>query len=173
MSLPTARLERPGPARQSEFLAAVRRSRELHGDLVAPPDTPKKFALYLESQQRATQEGFFVIAADNDELAGVVNVSEIVRGSFQSAYLGYYGFAPHAGTGIMRTGLRLVIDRCFGILGLHRLEANVQPHNTRSLALVRSLGFRHEGFSPRYLRVGGVWRDHERWAILADEWPPA
>jgi len=99
-----------------------------------------------------------------------VNVSEIVRGSFQSAYLGYYAFEPFAGRGFLRSGLSLVIAHCFGELRLHRLEANIQPDNARSIALVKSLGFRLEGFSPRYLKIGGRWRDHERWALLSDDW---
>jgi [ribosomal protein S5]-alanine N-acetyltransferase len=67
-------------------------------------------------------------------------------------------------------GLRAVISHCFSELGLHRLEANIQPENVRSIALVRSLGFGMEGFSPRYLKVCGRWRDHERWALLSDNW---
>jgi len=95
-----------------------------------------------------------------------VNVSEIVRGAFQSAYLGYYAFEPFAGTGLMRAGLAKVIAHAFTTMKLHRLEANIQPANTRSIRFAKSLGFRREGLSPRYLKVGGRWRDHERWAIL-------
>jgi [ribosomal protein S5]-alanine N-acetyltransferase len=98
-----------------------------------------------------------------------VNLMEIVHGIFQSAYLGYYGMAWCAGSGLMTEAVRLGVVHGFGVLGLHRLEANIQPDNARSLALVRRLGFRCEGFSPRYLCIGGVWRDHERWALLADE----
>jgi len=105
----------------------------------------------------------------SDALVGVAAVSEIVRGLFRSAYLGYYAFAPHQGQGLMREGLSLVIRQAFGRLRLHRLEANIQPGNAASRRLVRTLGFRREGYSRRYLKVRGRWRDHERWALLADE----
>ena len=68
----------------------------------------------------------------------------------------------------MHDGLRLVLRFAFGPLGLHRLEANIQPGNESSVALVRGAGFRLEGYSRRYLKIAGRWRDHERWAILAD-----
>ena len=106
----------------------------------------------------------------SDDLVGVVNLNEIVRGNFQSAYLGYYAFAPHVGRGYMREGLTLALRWVFGELRLHRVEANIQPGNEASLALVRRLGFRREGASPRYLKIAGRWRDHERWALLAEEW---
>lgn len=105
-------------------------------------------------------------------IVGVVNLNEIVAGVFQSAYLGYYGYPALAGQGLMTEAVRGAAQYAFGALGLHRLEANIQPGNARSIALVRRLGFRLEGFSPRYLRIGGEWRDHERWALLADEPSP-
>ena len=99
----------------------------------------------------------------------MVNVNCIVRGLFQSAYLGYYVGAAFAGRGYMAEGLALVVRHAFSEMGLHRLEANIQPDNAASIALARRCGFRKEGFSPRYLRISGEWRDHERWALLADE----
>ena len=165
-------LETPGLRRAEEFLEAVRRSRALHGTLVAPPDTRALYRAYLARIRRPTHHGYFVCLPDG-ELAGVVNVSEIVRGLFQSAYLGFYALAPHAGRGHMRAGLGLVIAEAFRAHALHRLEANVQPRNRRSIALVRGLGFRREGFSPRYLRIAGRWRDHERWALTVEDWKRA
>jgi len=98
----------------------------------------------------------------------MVNVSEIVGGAFRSGYLGYYAFVPHAGQGLLREGLALVIADAFRRLRLHRLEANIQPTNRASIRLVRGQGFTREGFSRRYLKIHGRWRDHERWAILAE-----
>ena len=98
-----------------------------------------------------------------------MNFSQIFRKGFQNAYLGYYGMVAFAGRGLMTEAVRLATRYAFDELGLHRLEANVQPANTASIALIRRVGFRKEGFSPRYLRINGVWCDHERWALLADE----
>jgi ribosomal-protein-alanine N-acetyltransferase len=165
----TTRLEVPSRERAEEFLRAVRASRDLHRGWVTPPSDRASFRRFVAGARSPTRAGYFVVAVDGS-LAGVINVSEIVRGYLQSAYLGYYALEPHAGRGVMRAGLRLVIEHCFDKLRLHRLEANIQPANARSIALVRGLGFRQEGFSPRYLKVCGRWRDHERWALLADDW---
>ena len=96
-----------------------------------------------------------------------MNLSNIVLGSFRSGYLGYYAFVGHERQGNMAAGLRLVVRHAFTALKLHRFEANIQPENRRSIALVDRCGFAKEGFSPRYLKISGRWRDHERWAILA------
>lgn len=164
------RLERPSPRREREFLHGVERSRDLHAGLVEPPSTTDEYRAYLRRARRPSQESFFVIAEDGDRLVGVVNVNEIVRHSLQSGTLGYYAFVPHAGAGLMREGLALVLERAFRDFALHRLEASIQPANVRSRTLVESLGFRREGLSPKYLKIHGRWRDHERWAILAEEW---
>ena len=163
-------LEVPARRFKAEFLARVEVSRRLHRPWVAAPNTPELFLGLLRRARKATQRSFFVCLIETGELAGVINLNEIVRGSFQSAYLGYYAFAPFSGQGFMSEALSLVLDRAFGELGLHRLEANVQPRNQPSSRLVSRLGFRLEGFSPRYLKIAGRWRDHERWAILAEEW---
>jgi [ribosomal protein S5]-alanine N-acetyltransferase len=167
------RLERASPRRLREFLDAVDRSRRLHGQWVAPPASAPAYRKYLARARRPGQRGYFIVRRDTNALAGVVNVSEIVRGNFQSAYLGYYAFTPHAAQGFMREGLALVLDAAFARLKLHRLEANIQPANTNSVRLVQALGFRLEGLSPRYLKIANTWRDHERWALLADDWTSA
>ena len=107
---------------------------------------------------------------DDDRLIGVVNINDIVMGGFRSGSLGYYADMEMAGLGYMGEGLALVLDHAFTVLDLHRLEANVQPANAASIALIRKLGFRKEGFSPKFLQIDDIWRDHERWAILGEEW---
>lgn len=163
------RLENPSLRRAEEFLAAVRGSMRLHRGLAAPPRTPAQYRAYVRRARQPASLAY-LICLTNGELVGVININEIVRGSFQSGYLGYYAFVPHAGHGYMTAGMRLVLARAFGRHRLHRLEANVQPGNTASINLVTRLGFRREGFSPRYLKVAGRWRDHERWAITVETW---
>jgi ribosomal-protein-alanine N-acetyltransferase len=136
---------------------------------VSPPRTAAAFKAYLERLRRPTHIGYWVRTSDG-ELAGAINVSEIVRGVFQSAYLGYYAFSPHNGQGHLNCGLRAALNELFRVHRLHRIEANIQPGNTASRRLVRGLGFRQEGFSPRYLKIGGCWCDHERWALTVEDW---
>ena len=164
------RLRAPGPRDEEMFLEAARGSRAFLRPWVTPPATPAAYRAYLGRLDRATHEGRLVVLRESGELAGVINVSEIVRGGFQSGYLGYYAFIPHAGQGYMTEGLALALRWVFGEMRLHRVEANIQPGNEASLALVRRLGFRREGMSPRYLKIAGRWRDHERWAISAEDW---
>jgi ribosomal-protein-alanine N-acetyltransferase len=162
---------RPGALEDEQtFLAAVGRSRRLHHPWVQAPATPDAFRDYLKKRQNPQGAAFFIWTDQPDGLVGVVNLDEIVRGCFLSAYLGYYAFVPYAGRGLMREGLSQVVTHAFKTMKLHRLEANIQPANARSKALVKKLGFRREGMSPRYLKINGRWRDHERWAILCEDW---
>jgi [ribosomal protein S5]-alanine N-acetyltransferase len=152
------------------FLALARESRELHRPWTYPPERSDQFD---DLFARSRRDDFACLVAslvgDEREIAGVFTISQIVRGAFQSAYLGYYAHQRHAGQGLMREAMEQVLDHAFGPLALHRLEANIQPGNQPSIALARGAGFRLEGFSPRYLLIGGQWRDHERYAITADE----
>jgi ribosomal-protein-alanine N-acetyltransferase len=162
------RIETPCATHEEAFLEAVGRSRRLHHPWVSPPADREAFREFVDKAEGGRDASFLVVTAGG-AIAGVVNLNEIVRGVFKNAYLGYYAFVPHAGTGCMSAGLAAVIRRAFGALGLHRLEANIQPANRASIALVQGLGFRLEGFSPRYLKIGGRWRDHERWAITWED----
>jgi len=167
---PRVRLERPSARRERDYLQAALRSRALHRGYVVPASTPREYRAYLLRARRSNQESFFVVDAESGDLAGVVNINDIVRHSELSGRLGYYAFVPHAGKGLLREGLNLVIERAFREFGLHRLEANVQPGNRRSIALVEGLDFRREGKARGFLKIGNRWRDHDRWALLKEEW---
>jgi RimJ/RimL family protein N-acetyltransferase len=147
------------------------------------PVDPDDIMRHLAAQSEAHRT-FLVLARDAGGAHGVVgkiNVTNVVRGRFQSASLGYDAYDPYAGRRLFREGLGLVVGLALtpaeaGGMGLHRVEASVQPGNVASAGVLRSLGFRHEGFTPRMLRLAGpdgreAWRDHERYAVTADEWP--
>jgi ribosomal-protein-alanine N-acetyltransferase len=154
---------------RDDYLRMVHESRQLHRPWTYPPERADQFE---ELVARARRDDFVCLLArvkETDEIAGVFTISQIVRGAFQSAYLGYYASGRTARQGYMREAMELVLDYCFNDLRLHRIEANIQPGNAPSIALARGAGFRLEGYSPRYLLIGGQWRDHERYAITADE----
>ncbi len=161
--MPQARDER-------EVLALNRASRAFHRGWASPPTTPAQFARLLARGRQDDFVAFLIRRRPDDAIVGAIEVSQIVLGLFRSAYLGYQIGAPYARQGYMEAALGLVLTHGFGPLRLHRLEANIQPENAASLALVRRLGFTREGFSRRYLKIGGRWRDHERWAILREDW---
>ena len=152
-----------------EFVELMRTSRELHRPWSFPPTMPEEFRALAQRAQAEDFELFLLCRRNDGAIAGFFNLSQIFRGPFMNAYLGYAVGAPFAGSGYMSEGIELVLRHAFGSLGLHRLEANIQPGNDRSIALAKRAGFRLEGFSPRYLRIDGQWRDHERWAIVAED----
>jgi len=167
-------LRPPEAADQKRFIAQARASRALHNGWVQAPETPAAYrsfiARYSVEAGMPRHVGFVVVRNEDGALAGVVNFSEIVRGAFHNAYVGYYALAPLAGDGYMTEGFALALDFAFRRLKLHRVEANVQPGNRRSLKLVERLGFEREGYSRRYVKIGGRWRDHVRYAMLAEDW---
>ncbi len=163
-------LRAPARSDQTEFTKLMRASRSFHRPWATAPTDDERFAAYLADSRRPDFEAMLVCRCEDDAIIGFFNVSQIVRRSLQSAYLGYAAGKPFAGQGYMREGMELVLRRSFTTLRLHRLEANIQPGNRASIALAQGAGFRREGFSPRYLKIGGRWRDHERWALLAEEW---
>ena len=165
---PRIRLTLLGGDDEADFLAGVAASRALHGHSVCPPSDTAGFGTLLARLRSPASRGFAVRRLDSRALAGVVELTQIVHGALRSAYLGYYVFAGHERQGFMKEGLQSVVRLAFSKLGLHRLEANMQPGNTASVALVRACGFTREGYSPRYLKIRGRWRDHERWARVAD-----
>jgi ribosomal-protein-alanine N-acetyltransferase len=163
------RVDRLGREDATELYTAIARSRDLHLPWVPPPASEDELRASLAQPDDARIS--YGLRTDRGELAGALHLTGIIRGPFQSCFLSYYALVPFQGRGLMRQGLPAVLDLAFGEHGLHRVEANVQPGNVRSARLIRSVGFRLEGHSPRYLLIGGAWRDHDRYALTAEEWP--
>ena len=163
-------LRPPHPSDRDELLRLYRASVRFHRNLASPPRRPEQFAAYLARCRQPNYASVLVCRTEDGAIVGRINVTEIVRGLHQGAFLGYEMGAPFAGRGYMTEALPLLLRYAFERLRLHRLEANIQPSNAASIALVRRAGFVREGLSRRYLKIGGRWRDHERWAILREDW---
>ena len=165
-------LHRVTRADQATFIASVARSKRLHRPWANPPASPREFGAFIERMASSSNFCFLICTGQQREPAGVINITNTVMGPFRSGYLEYYAFAGFERRGLMKQGLTAVVRHAFSKLKLHRLEANIQPANVASIALVRTCGFQKEGYSPRYLKINGRWRDHERWAIRKDRSNP-
>ena len=164
----TITIREPKAEDRDAFLQAMQGSQTLHHPWVKSPLTPQQFDEYFQRFQQENQKSFLV-CDPSGKIVGVFNVSEIVRGFFQNAYLGFYSVAEYTGKGYMSAGLKLVLHNVFEEMKLHRIEANIQPGNIHSINLVTTNGFRKEGYSPNYLKVNNEWRDHERWALTYED----
>ncbi len=154
----------------SEFIALSKLSKGFHRGLVKPPIDLKDFDEYLEKNKSQSDECLLICVKAPEGIAGAINLSQIFHKGFKNAYLGYYLFEGFTGRGFMTEALNLAVEYAFTDLELHRLEANIQPENKASIAVVKRCGFVKEGFSRKYLKIGGKWRDHERWAIIKEDW---
>ena len=165
-------LARPVARDQADYLGLLKASRGFHDpwfpDRSDDAFEPAAFQAFLESDTGERCLRHFIRRREDKAIVGAVNLNEIVRGAFQSAYLGYWVGAEFAGRGYMKQALAQAIQFAFTEADLHRLEANIMPENAASLAVVKSLGFQREGISPGYLKIAGQWRDHERWTILRE-----
>ncbi len=160
------------PARRADgpdLIQANNNSRHYHAPWVQTFTDLGGFEEWFDALVTEPRVGLIAREAASGGIVGVINLSQIFLKGFRNAYVGFYGMAGYARRGLMTEALRLATRYAFDELGLHRLEANIQPANAPSIALARRVGFRQEGFSPRYLRIVGEWRDHERWALLVDD----
>lgn len=151
------------------YLAFLKRNEDYHKPWVYHSCDPKYYGHYLKRIKRGVTQGCIVFDLQSDNLVGVINLNNIQLGSMRMASIGYYGDRDYAGKGYMTEGMGLVLKYAVEDLGLHRIEANIQPENIASKRLVKRLGFQKEGFSPKYMQIGGKWCDHERWAILDED----
>ncbi len=163
------RIQPPVAEDEEAFLAAMKDSIGLHSPWVSAPKDHVAWQRYMTRLERDNEAGYLVKRIQDNVICGVVNLNIITYEALCGAYVSYFGVAAQAEKGYMKEGLLQVIRHAFEELGLHRLEANIQPENLASIALARSVGFQYEGFSPRFLKIRGEWCDHERWAVLADD----
>ncbi len=169
-------LSPPKPCDRESFVA-MRKASRAH---LEPwePRPPKGFDAFghdqfdwiTQSGRKPDQERMLIFALDGHRIVGQVSLGAITRGPLLSAYMGYWIAADETGHGYMTEAIGLMLRHAFGKVGLHRVEANIQPHNKASRVVAQRNGFRMEGFSPRYLRIAGEWADHERWAITVEDW---
>jgi [ribosomal protein S5]-alanine N-acetyltransferase len=135
-------------------------------------DDRDAFAVRCSARQRERQLGTgygFGIFVEG-EFAGEINLSSVQRGPFQSAYVGYWIDEKVAGCGYVPEALVLLARFVFDELRLHRLQIAIIPRNAASRRVVEKLAIREEGLAKRYLEINGVWEDHIRYAITAEEW---
>ena len=163
-------LRAPEESDCGEYIALARKSEKFHRGLVKMSKTPEGFANFLKRSESAANACFLIIRARDDAIAGMINLTQIFYGPFCGAYLGYWLCAGFTGQGLMTEAIYLILRHAFRDLKLHRIEANIQPDNAPSINVVKRAGFTKEGFSKKYLKVGGKWRDHERWAIIKEDW---
>ncbi|WP_313812754.1 GNAT family protein [Glutamicibacter sp.] len=143
---------------------------------VGPPPSVT-YRQMIRAKNQAAREGTgysWVITlpqlhSSNPPIIGQVSVSGVQWGAARTASIGYWIDHSHAGFGLMPEACALVIDYCYGVLGLHRLEINIRPENEPSLRVVHKLGFRDEGLRRGYLHIDGQWRDHRTFALNREE----
>ena len=153
-----------------QFAGLMKKSGLRFRGLVGKFKGRKQFDEYLERCGRDDFFGFLICRSEDCVIVGNINLFHIVGRGLQSACVGYLVGAPHWRQGYATEALQLMLRFAFKKQKLHRVEANIQPGNVPSIALVKRLGFSNEGFSPRYIKIGGKWRDHERWALLVENW---
>lgn len=169
-------LRYPTPRDRDEFIALRRASRKYLERW--EPIPPKGFNSFgddgfdreLKLRKTAAEERLLICERQSGAIVGKMSIGGIARGPLQSCYLGYWIGQGHAGNGYMTQAIALTLRHCFKTLKLHRAEANIQPNNEPSKAVVKKNGFIQEGYSPKYLKIRGKWADHERWAITIEQW---
>ncbi|MEY4386723.1 MAG: hypothetical protein RLY20_2006 [Verrucomicrobiota bacterium] len=155
-----------------EFAAMSKASRAAFRTLATTHFTRQRFAEWIGNWKRDDARTFLICRQPDGVIVGSMGLFNIVRRQVKTSFIGYSVGAAHQRQGYATEALQLVLRFAFRKLRLHRVEASIQPRNKPSRALVKRAGFQCEGLSQRLVKIGGRWRDHERWAILAEDWRP-
>lgn len=126
-----------------------------------------KAELLKEDQGKSIK--FLIYKLHDQKLIGMITLNEIIRGCFQSAFVGYKIHKNYINQGYMTESLKAVVAYGFNEMKLHRIEANIMPKNLSSLKVAQKCGFINEGLSKSYLKINGQWEDHYRLVILNDQ----
>lgn len=140
-----------------------------------PPDALGREAYFRRLNRYAADwrdgvgHSFFIFGNDDDALLGGISMSNVRHGVAQCGTLGYWIGEPHARQGYMNEALWLIIEFCFGQLGLHRIEAACLPQNEASQKLLQRADFTQDGYARKYLKIRGEWQDHLLYSLLAED----
>ena len=162
-------LEKIQHKHEKEYLRAVKGSLKTLKPWIEVVKTHKSFSQFVRKVSTPEDKAYLVRRLGDDALIGTVEIRDIFLGHFRCGYLIYYAFEGFRGQGYMKEALSCVIDKAFNKFKLHRLEANIQPSNKDSIELAKSVGLSYEGYSPKFLKINGDWKDHERWAMINDK----
>lgn len=121
----------------------------------------------LEEEAKEDQQYYFgIFLTDNQKLIGTINLFQVLRGSLQSAFIGYFLDRKHNGKGYTTEAVKLIVEYGFNHLKLHRIEAGVMPHNIPSIRVLEKGGFHKEGIAKKNVKINGNWEDHQVLAII-------
>lgn len=160
----------PAADDEREFIALMRASRSFHRPWASAPTDRDRFRAYVTDAARSDFVAMLVCRTEDDAIIGFFNLSQLAQGAGQCAYLGYAIGKRYAGHGYMRDAIKLVLRVAFVDYELDCVEANIQSENYASVSLAEGAGFFRDDCPPRYLKIAGQWRDHDRWVLTAEQW---
>ncbi len=140
-----------------------------HVSHLTRPAYKNRLAAYTRMINNGTGYPFHIFRLTEGDLIGACHLSHVQRGAAQSAQIGYWLGEAYAKKGFARAAVRALVRHSFDTLGLHRLEAAVQPDNDNSIRLLKALGFQKEGTARAYLKINDAWRDHDIYSLLSSD----
>lgn len=170
---PSVFLRRPLASDRAEWIAL--RESSLDHLLVWEPrqrvrSESERWDSFFRTSDAEDRQRLLIFRHEDSRMVGYVGLNGIRHGALQGCDLGYWIGKEFTRRGYMTEALLLAIRHAFGPLELHRVEANVQPHNAASIGVLKKAGLRFEGVALRFLQINGKWCDHQRWALTIEEW---
>jgi [ribosomal protein S5]-alanine N-acetyltransferase len=126
----------------------------------------KRLQMLAENAKQDLDYYFGIFSKEDNRLIGTINLFSVIRGSIQSAFVGYFLDEKHNGKGLTTEAVKLIVKYAFDELKLHRVEAGVMPHNLGSIRVLEKAGFEKEGLARKNVKINGKWEDHQQMAIV-------